>query len=81
MRAIRITQSGPQGLSFKVKVSSKSNRSQRGRALILDMKRAVPTHSHISQAYPRVDFEFLTTLFAAVSKFEGSATVLTYLRV
>jgi hypothetical protein len=30
------------------------------------MKRAVSKHSHISQAYPRLDFEFLPTLVAAV---------------
>jgi hypothetical protein len=30
------------------------------------MKRAAPKHSHILQAYPRLDFEFLPTLAAAV---------------
>jgi len=39
---------------------------QRGRALILDIKRAEPTHSHISQAYPSFDFKFLPTLAATV---------------
>jgi len=39
-----------------------SHESQRGRALIIDMKRAAPKHSHISQAYPGLNLDFLPTL-------------------